>query len=592
MNGYLVTIEVETSNHVYTRTVYSDYCPSDEEVSFYYKDLCGFEDASTDVSHISVPEDFNMSLLTFGDARPTQFPKYDILTEPDHVDRRAKYHAYIQQLGEMEKSRADLKHTLNTPIHIGAKDAHTETAATATETSVHGVSGRYKLKQQDWVKDLLESLDSDEVLVGDELAPIAKDGVIPHAWILTPVVPALRTEKGSRILVDPILGQHWERRLGTALFPDFIVSRRVSSHSWTFQHNTSDVLVKALLDYYIASQDATIVRGMTGWIPLADKEMGMMLQALKRIKVNERLLTHNGDPNHIFNLLASIESQCLASKAENPTVVVASVAVFRKYVNYVAQVLNIPREQYVGVEMVNQILRRWERALMGFRGEVDPIVPAWVPMWRAVMRINPSPERLTLFLTTLDAWNPMEGGTLMTLATRQEIARQWIRVYIDNELILESKAYESSVILYTETGKWCLQFLPADAFRTSLRDEANGKEYTRLGFKKNRPHGYLVVCGVKFRNPPAVLDPRLLDPVPGRPYCTKPEQSTHTVDDTSDTVVSDKSDTVASDKPVMTQPATKTKTTKATKDAKQTVVIKAESGITPINELIMNLGSL
>lgn len=562
----LITIELTTLEHVYTRTVYTDYCPTEAELSFYYKDLCGFSDATIDVKHYAVPSEFNARLLTFGEPVPTRFPNYDIITDPSNTEHRKKYHAYIQQLTDMEKSRIAL--------NVAAASVADNQSEVATAESVRGKTGRYRLKQADWVKDLLESLDSEEVAVGDELVPVENDGVVSHAWVLTPVVLSVRSDKGSRLVLDPVLGQHWERLLGTPIFPDFVVSRRVGTHSWTFQHRSSDALVKALVDYYIAAQDMTIVGGMTNWIHSADKDLGALIHACKRIKVSERVMTRGTNPNGIFNILAAIEAQCLGVKSEYPKVVLASVAVFRKYVNYVAQVMNIPREQYMGVDMVNQILRRWERAEMGFRGEADPIVSAWTKMWQVVMRMNPCAERLTLFLTTLDTWNPMEGGTLMTIGTRNEIARQWMNVYIDNEIIVDKKGFENSVLLYSETARWCLQFLPEESFKSCLRVERTGGEYIRLGFKKTRPSGQIVMRGLRFRTRPA-----------GLPADTETE--TGAGEDISDEV-SEKSEKTAGEKEL--KPATKDKLTKATIDAKKTVVIKSER--TPINELIMNLGSL
>jgi hypothetical protein len=495
----LVCLDIETPEYVYNRTIYSDYIPTPQDLAFYYNELCGYSDASVTMQVIEVPDTFNTALLTFSEERPTRFPNYDIRTTHENLDKRMKYKAYIRQMSEMEHARValDVSETRSQPA-----------AAAATEErdgTINAAPTRYKMRQQNWVKDLLESLESEEMPTGDELVPVEEDGFIPHAWILTPVVEIVRNDKGSRILMDHVKGKYWERLLGTTIFPDFIVSRRVSTKFWAFQHESSESLMRAMLTYYLASQDTTMVGGLSGWIPLADREIGTLINTFKRVKISEKVLSKNEDPKHIFNILGTIESQSLCSTAENPAIHPISVPAFRKYLTYVTQALNIPREQYAGLEMVNQILGRWERTSMGFRGDADPIVVAWAPMWRAVMHMRATPERLTLFLSTLDAWNPLEGH-LMTLATRQEIARQWISVYIENELIVDRAAYESSVLLYGETGRWCLQFLPADEFKKQFRSERTGPEYTRLGFLKARPGHYKVVKGVKFRNPPPTMD--------------------------------------------------------------------------------------
>ena len=148
----------------------------------------------------------------------------------------------------------------------GAKKDEDEDVKPCANETIKGAPGRYKVKQQNWVKDLLEQLESDEVVPGDELVPIESDTFIPHAWILTPVVGAVREGKGSRLLLDAVKGKHWENLLGTALFPDFIVSRRISTRSWAFQHETSESLCQAMLAYYQEHRCLFTFKGMSEYI--------------------------------------------------------------------------------------------------------------------------------------------------------------------------------------------------------------------------------------------------------------------------------------------------------------------------------------
>ena len=581
----LVCLEISTDDEIYNRTIYSEYIPTQSDLDVYYRDICGLSDAVVNIVCYDVPADFNTTLLNFSEAQPTRYPNYDIASGVPNTEKRAKYTAFIKQIVDMEKSRAELRVHMQTADSDSASEKD-ETKPKPTDT-IKGAPGRYKVKQQNWVKDLLEQLESDEVVPGDELVPVESDNFIPHAWILTPVVAAVREGKGSRILLDTLKGKHWENLLGTALFPDFIVSRRISTRGWAFQHETSESLCRAMLAYYIASQDSVVVGGLSDWIPMADKELGLLMAAYKKIKVSEHLLNRGTNPHGIFNLLATIESQCLASAVSDKKITAASVAVFHKYLSYVCQALNIPREQYAGVEAVNSILRRWERTSLGFRGDAEPVVPGWSEIWRIVMQHNPCAERLTLFLTTLDAWNPMEGH-LMTQGTRQEIARQWIQVYVENELIIDRSAEEPSVALYAETAKWCFKYLPHDAFKNALRKETIGPAYTTMGFLRFRPGAYKVIRGVRFKKPPATAAATAAAAAAAAMGEKDSDEGSVSTEKSIPSVYKDLKT------PVVAEPKTRAK-----KEAKATRIIKAQQATEDsgqssvgINELIMNIGKV
>jgi hypothetical protein len=271
----------------------------------------------------------------------------------------------------------------------------------------------------------------------------------------------------------------------------------------------------------------------------------------------------------------------------DPKITPASVAVFNKYLSYVCQALGISREQYAGVEAVNSIVRRWVRTSLGFRGDAEPVVPGWVDIWRVVMGKNPSAERLALFLTTLDAWNPMEGH-LMTLGTRQEIAREWVKIYVENELLIERTAEEPSILLYDETAKWCFKYLPQDSFKSSLRKESIGPVYTLMGFLKFRPGAYKVVRGVRFKKPPAI---------PANQAAAAAAATTAAPDKDSDQGSVSTEQSIPSVYKDLKTPVVAEPKTRAKKEAKATRIIKAqqatqESGQSSINELIMNLGHI
>jgi hypothetical protein len=494
----LVSIDITTGGNIYSRTLYTDYIPTNEDLYYYYKILCGFSDAVIASTIIEVPADFNTALLSFSEQIPTRFPNYDITAPIADAEKIAKYHDYILQLSEMERARA----ALNVHIHVSAAAA-SAAAAAPVQAADDAPRKRRFIKKHAWVREILETLESDEIPpAGDELVPVEMDDLIPHAWILTPVVYSVREQQGSRILLDPKRGKYWECLLGSSVFPDFVVSRRISTRNWIFQHKTAEDLLDATLDFYIASQDSTVVDGLSGWIPVADKEIAALITAFKRVKVNERVMTENvADPMHVYSILNTIELRCLASKLTNPEIHGLSFDIFNKYFNYLAQAIGIPPENYQNIEGVKQVLRRWERGGLGFRPDADPIVEPWIPMWRLVMRSNPTAERVSLFLLTLDCWSPLSAH-VMSSSLRQEIASQWTNIYIDTELILDAKASEAVVVVYDETRRWCLKYLPVEAFDLLLRKEKVAPEYDRRGFQKVKPYTTRIMKGVRFRNSP------------------------------------------------------------------------------------------
>lgn len=528
----LVSIDITTGGKIYSRTLYTDYIPTNDDLYFYYKVLCGFSDAIVASTVIDVPPDFNTALLSFSEQIPTRFPNYDITASIIDSEKITKYHDYIVQLSEMERARA----ALNVHIHVDAALAAAAAAATAavaaaaaaaTSAADTSATKRRYIKKHAWVKEILESLESDEIPpTGDELVPVEVDDLIPHAWILTPVVFGIREQQGSRILLDPKRGKYWECLLGSSVFPDFVISRRVSTRNWVFQHKTSESLLKATLDFYIASQDSTVVDGLSGWIPAADKELATLITTFKRIKVNERVMTENvADPLHVYSILNSIELRCLSSKLTNPEIHAVPLDLFRKYFNYVAQAIGIPQENYFNIEAVTQVLRRWERAGYGFRPDADPIIEPWTTMWRLIMRSNATVERVSLFLLTLDTWSPMETH-VMSAGLRQEIASQWINIYIDTEVIVDPRGEEAAVVLFDETRRWCLQYLPTDIFINHLRSEKTSPEYSRRGFQKVKPYTTRIVKGVRFRHPPnkVAVSGKAVDKDEAPPPKVKPKQ--------------------------------------------------------------------
>lgn len=492
----LISIEIQTPTHVYSRSVISNADPKQEDLLYYYTTLCGLTDATVSFRGLDIPDEFNEALLATIDRAPTKFPAHDLETEILDVEKRRQYTNFITQLCEMEHSRAALRVFVRSDAHtISVGDERRNVRLDST---------------RNWVNELLRSLNEDheyeihresELIVAPE-----KDTFTPIGWIFTPVVHAIREDRGSRIVMDPTIGSYWEKLLGTDIYPDLVVGRRISTLNWAFQHSTSDALVRATMDWYLAAQDANLEGGVSGWIPEADREITALFSTFKRIKVHERLimegLPKTSDKNgQVFTILSSVESRLLASSLEIPEISACSYDLLHKYMTYVFRGFGIAKEVYVGNIAVHQILLRWSRASLGFRGNVDPLLESWKDMWTVAMRGKPTAERVHHFLRTLDCWDPLEAA-LLSPQQKTAIAHDWIHSYIDNEIIAEDKARERSTTLHAQTKDWCLKYVPVSVFPTNFNPMQIGPLFTKRGFNSVKRGDGRHTLGLRFKHVP------------------------------------------------------------------------------------------
>jgi len=503
----LLCIEIRTPDDVWNRALVSDYIPSQHEFDVYYKTLCGFTNATVVLNKISIPNNFNTSLLSVSEHIPTVFPVHDLHTHPRDVEKREKYEQFIRQVCDMERSRASLCVFTNTTstgtggASFGASFGASSGAGWDTSRETERVRSAL-LNKRAWVRELLSSLaaETDDICETTEIVAVAPDATVIHAWIITPAAADVRAEFGSKLIMDSKMGKEWEHMLGTSVFPDFVVSRRLSTLSWAFQHVASDTMIRSMLDWYIVSQDATVADGVSSWIYGADRELGVLMSTFKKVKVNERLLpaaSTDGIPN-IFKLLSTIESQLLASQHEFARIAPIPAELFRRYIHYVCRALKIPKEAYQGVEMVSQILQRWERGSLGFKSASAPLITAWNEVWGLCMGEIPTLERVLHFVRTLDAWDPVEA-MVFSHAQKSAIANEWITIYIENEMVADTKARVRSTNLHVRVKEWCTKYVPDTVFPTYFTPMTIGPVFTRHGYNSIKQPDGRHTHGVRYR---------------------------------------------------------------------------------------------
>lgn len=489
----LVCIEITTQTTVWNRSILTDYVPSTDELVFYYGKLLGFSDVSVTVRTEKVPAAFNTHLLNTLDTVPNKFPVHDLETTPDNTVKRQQYANFITQLCEMERSRVSLQVFSDT-----------------SDTMQDSRNSSKQLKTPAWVQDLLRSLNTDhdyeeEAKHGtDELISGLYEEFVPTGWIFTPTAECIRSKYGSRIVVNVDTGKQWERLLSTDMYPDLVVSRRITTANWAFQHPTSDSLLKSTIDWYLATKDTPHMLGVSGWIPHAETEINSLLSTFKKIKINERLILETNKSNdktaQLFKLLNAVESQLLVLPMDDEHTEALTTDIFQKYMHYVFRGFGIQKELYGPNEAVHQILDRWGRSGFGFRSDADPLLESWKAMWRAAIRGKPQKDRVVNFLRTLDAWDPVES-TLFSTQHKTTIASEWIRAFLDTETHMEDKAKIHSLSLYKFCKDWCFKFVPETVFATSISPMTIGPvlKYSR-GLDSKKKAGGRYFEGIRMKN--------------------------------------------------------------------------------------------
>jgi hypothetical protein len=308
--------------------------------------------------------------------------------------------------------------------------------------------------------------------------------------------------------MDPAIGKKWEAWLGTDMYPDLVVARRLSTETWSFQHATADGLIRAALNWYLATQDSKVVDGISGWIPAAEREFTSLFSTFRRIKINERLLSDtvpriNDKHGQVVKLMHQVESQLLASAIhEDSNIRACPVEILQKYMVLVFRAHNIEKSYYTDSENLRTHTQRWARNQMGFRVDTDPLISTWVAAWSAATRerTQTSPERVSLFIRTVSAWDPMEAVNL-TIDVKKALATDWILCYIDNELVPDPEGRELSTVLQVRCQEWCLKFLPFHLFRASFSSQASTPVLSRLGFISVKKSRGRETSGIRFKNP-------------------------------------------------------------------------------------------
>jgi len=490
---HVLLIAVQVSKTTWLRSLCVEELPKKEDIVFYYRDLCGFKDAVISVTAHAVPTEFQESLLA---VESTAFPKRHVEAASD--EKVAEYRAYIHQVCEAERSRIRLT--------VDRDEASTKEARDPTP--------REPKKRKTWASELLSQLNT--------VSTEATDAEVV-AWVIT-------AEKESRILMDSAVGAAWEPRLGSPLYPDFVVSRRITTASWGFQHPSSVSLLSATIAWYLAARGVVVTNGVSS--PVAGIESDLLaltapFAALKGVTEEKEEEEEKGEedyvgkprntdlaedrpslsrfskikatpPKPIVVLLQKIEQSMLFSRMENTSVEPLSESILRRFLTYMARGHSIDAED----EIVGTTIRRWVTAQMGFSTKTRPLLTSWNPLWDTLMsaegrRDAVTAARVDLLVRTLDAWDACESA-VMTEEQRRILLEDWIAVYRDKELVADRGARVIFATLETDPLGYLDQFLPRSFAQHKRFRDTVASVFLKKGYSAAVLSGTLCLLGAKL----------------------------------------------------------------------------------------------
>lgn len=530
MEKHVATITVRWKETTWLRSLCVDAPPAEKDIEFYYKTLCGFTDAVVTLHTQHIPTDFDESLLSLetkedkednDSTMPLEFPVHSAAETTE--TKVAEYIHYVNQVCEMERSRARMAMERKGGNGTRHKNRNSPEAQRGKRRHV----GNRK-----WVDELLAALKAEPATATTALVP-AESGAIPAAWLLAPTAWAKRARDGSLLVLDAAVGFAWEQRLGTDLYPDFVVSRRLTTASWAFQHSSSSSLLSSVVQWLAAQHPS-------GWLRNAEARVDGALAPFlggaespkdggnaaapkesrgpKDSEADCGETEKDGEKDKdspetaaatattattatIHVLLQQIEASMLYSKAEVAEVEPLSIPTLTKLVDYMARSFGIPKETYADNASVSAVVRRWSLSQRGVSRKTKPLLASWKEVWGLLLGpktpVVGTAARVDLLVLTMDAWDLVEGA-VMTEEAKKELWDQWLGVFCETELGPQKGAKIPLTTMEDAALAFLRRFLPLSLSTTKRFRESLTQSLSRKGYSSTVVSGSLCVVGAKF----------------------------------------------------------------------------------------------
>jgi hypothetical protein len=411
--------------------------PSVETVYEYYRMLIGVK--TIEIEMVAVPSTFHVELIgAIGDPDVT-FPAYDIALPKKNVKG---YRALIQRIivEESERNRLGVRNLLE--------------AAPPDDSVVLSKETKLLFASLNHVSSVLES-----VVTGGKLPDIV-------GWMLSPRHTPTKDRYGIKLLTDSARGTKWDSLLGTREFPDFVISRRITSASWTFQHPATTKMLTSIMEWWGTAH----MQSKDGWIHSSETDLDALLEIFRTKGVPT--VYHAERMDTVRSALLEIEETVLG----NPEIYTSTTLIrfstselWRGWIDCMFRSKGVMLDS--NVDFIQAIIQRWMRDGWGIRTECLPAprgLPAFRDAWTALVRLRSADESSILQWISLLNMNDPVYTIRVTHEQKQQILDEWIPVAAS--LLKASNSLTRAKIMptYAWIQKWILQFVPASLFKTFM----------------------------------------------------------------------------------------------------------------------------
>ena len=481
----LLTIELHASGNWYMRSVLlpQTELPTRADIQFYYERLLGVEGCEYFLQEREVPDTFPISHIATSHLAPKEWPQFD-----KHLTCAKEYHRYctlLDRMAEMERLRSE----------CGVTTA--EAAPTSLVESILQKAqgqGQPKTKYARWVQDLLKA-----VQVAEDPTHIPDTEAL--AWLFTPVLEDARDTRGCRIITDAALGQAWANRVGTELYPDIVLCRRIASLYWRHDNEMTRDFVGRIIAWYLDSQQTRMVENVSPWIRGADAELATLLAPFQTVGVGVGLQRPLPD-NPLGSLLLRLEEEHIVSRLANRTKKLY-IPTKSEWVQYIRHVFRAQKIRMDLVELywktVEQQIDVWVRGKFGLDVKGPAVVKEWEAIWNLVMYDQTASERFALFLDSLNLFTMVLLET-MTATERTVLLQKWVQIYIESEMEPDAKCGVNCMQWNEQVRLWLANLLPILYVDAMATPQFLTPTMAQLGYLAGRKRTDRVYYGLKFKH--------------------------------------------------------------------------------------------
>lgn len=395
----------------------------------YYKTIVGVKDIT--IESLSVPSSFDIKYIgPMGDPELT-YPAYDIAVLKKDLE---SYKTVITHAIMGEKERVRL---------IGSM-----------------VSPTLSIELSDGKKELFNSLNQ----IASVIESYTMDGKAPDivGWMLSPKHMETREAYGIKFITDVITGTKWDSLLGTPLFPDFIISRRISSAAWTFQHPTTTTMLASIVEWWVTAH----MRTEDDWIHSSEIEFDALLEVFRTKGIPTEY--HSEQMDALKLALLDIEETVLGNPelySSTDLIQFKTADNWRFWIDRMLRFKGVMLES--NVDFINAMIHRWMRDGWGLRKKCLPAPVAnahFREAWTALTTVYPVNEETILKWIRLLNINDPVYTIHVRHEPKQQILDDWIPVAIlfikASHPLLRAKSLRT----YDWLRNWILKYVPSGLF--------------------------------------------------------------------------------------------------------------------------------